>query len=67
MSGLIARRISSHLEEHSSLPAEQNGCHSGSKGSKDQLPVTDLHLEPRLRMREPNLHSPICLHDMVLG
>jgi hypothetical protein len=33
----IDRRISSHLEEHSSSPAELKGYYSGSKGCKDQM------------------------------
>jgi hypothetical protein len=37
LTGIMARRISSHLEEHKLLPAEQKGCHSGSNGCKDQL------------------------------
>jgi hypothetical protein len=37
LTGILARRILSHLEKHSLLPAEQKGCHSGSKGCKDQL------------------------------
>lgn len=35
--GITARRITSHFEEHRLLPAEQRGCHSGSKGCKDQV------------------------------
>jgi len=31
LTGIIAKRISTHLEEQSSLPAEQKGCHPGSK------------------------------------
>jgi hypothetical protein len=31
LTGITARRISVHLEEHNLLPAEQKGCHSGSK------------------------------------
>jgi hypothetical protein len=32
LTGIIAKRISStHLEEQSLLPAEQKGCHTGSK------------------------------------
>jgi hypothetical protein len=37
LTGIIARRISSHLEEHNLLPVEQKGNHSGSRGCKDQL------------------------------
>jgi len=35
-----AKRISTHLEEQSLLPAEQKGCHPGSKGCKDQLMIS---------------------------
>ena len=31
----ISKRISTHLEEQSLLPAEEKGCHPGSKGCKD--------------------------------
>jgi hypothetical protein len=31
----MAKIISSHLEEHNLLPAEQKGCDSGSKGSTE--------------------------------
>jgi len=34
------RRISTHLEEQNILPAEQEGCHPGSKECKDQLMVS---------------------------
>jgi hypothetical protein len=30
LTGIIARRISVHLEEHNLLPAEQKGCNFGS-------------------------------------
>jgi len=36
LTGTIAKRISTHLEEHSLLPAEQTGCNPGSKCCKDQ-------------------------------
>jgi len=39
LTGIIAKRISTHLEEQSLLPPEQKGCHPGSKGCKDQLMV----------------------------
>ena len=35
LTGIIAKRISTHLEEQSLLPAEQKGCHPGSKVCKD--------------------------------
>jgi hypothetical protein len=37
LTGIIAKIISTHLEEQSLLLAEQNGYHPGSKGCKDQL------------------------------
>jgi hypothetical protein len=45
LTGIIARRISVHLEEHNLLPAERKGCHSGSKGCKDQLLISKATLE----------------------
>jgi len=40
LTGIIAKRISTHLEEQSLLSAEQKGCHPGSKGCKDQLMIS---------------------------
>jgi len=40
ITGIIAERISTHLEEQSLIPAEQKGCHSGNKGCKDQLMIS---------------------------
>jgi len=40
LTGIISRRISSYLEEHDILPTEQKGCHSGSKGCRDQLLIS---------------------------
>ena len=40
LTGIIAKRISTHLEEQNLLPAEQRGCHLGSKGCKDQLIIS---------------------------
>jgi len=40
LTGIIAKRISTHLEEQSLLPAEQKGFHPGSKGCKDQLMIS---------------------------
>jgi hypothetical protein len=37
LTGIPARRISTHLEEQDLLPAEQKGCHPGNKGCNDQL------------------------------
>jgi hypothetical protein len=45
LTGIIARQISVHLEENNLLPAEQKGCHSGSKGCKDQLLISKAILE----------------------
>jgi len=40
LTGIIAKRISAHLEEYSLLLVEQTGCHPGSKGCKDQLMIS---------------------------
>ena len=37
LTGKIAKRIPTHLEEQSLLSAEQKGCHHETKGCKDQL------------------------------
>ena len=37
LTGIIAKKISTHLEEQSSLPAEQKECHPGSKRCNNQL------------------------------
>jgi hypothetical protein len=34
LTGITVKRISTHLEEQSLLPAEQNGCHPGSKAAR---------------------------------
>jgi hypothetical protein len=47
LTGIRARRISRHLEE-------QNGCHPGSKGCKDQLIVSNAIYED-CRRRKKNL------------
>jgi hypothetical protein len=54
LTGIIARNISSHLEERSLLSAEQGGCHSGSRGCKDQLLVWKTIFED-YRKRRKNL------------
>jgi hypothetical protein len=54
LTGIIARRISSHLEEHNILPAEPKGNHSGSRGCKDQLLISKEILEDS-KKREKNL------------
>jgi len=35
LTGIMASRISTHLEEQNLLPAEQKGCHPGRNGGKD--------------------------------
>jgi len=55
LTGVIAKRISTHLEELSLLPAEQNGCHPGSKGRKDQSMVSETIYED-CRRRNKNLN-----------
>jgi hypothetical protein len=40
LTGIVARRISTHLDEYNLLPAEQKGCHPGSKECKDQLLIS---------------------------
>jgi hypothetical protein len=52
--GIIAKAISTHLEEQILLPAEQKGCHPGSKGCKDQLMISRAIYED-CRRRNKNL------------
>jgi len=52
--GIIAKRISSYLEEQSLLPVEQKGRHPGSKGCKDQLMISKAIYED-CRRRNKNL------------
>jgi len=54
LTGIIDKRISTHLEEQSLLPAEQKGCHPGSKGCKDQLMISKAIYED-CRRRNKNL------------
>jgi hypothetical protein len=56
LTGIISRRISVHLEEHNLLPAEQKGCHSGSKGCKDELLILKAILEA-CKKRRKNLNT----------
>jgi hypothetical protein len=56
LTGIIARRISVHLEENNLLPAEQKGRHSGSKGCKDQLLILKAILED-CKKRRKNLNT----------
>jgi hypothetical protein len=56
LTGIIARRISSYLEEHGTLPAEQKGCRSGSKGCKDQLLISkEISEDCKKRRRNLNI------------
>jgi hypothetical protein len=55
LTGIITRRNSVHLEEHNLLPAEQKGCHSASKGCKDQLLISKEILED-CKKRRMNLN-----------
>jgi len=54
LTGIIAKRISIHLEEQSLLPAEQKGCHPGSRGCKDQLMISKAKYDD-CRRRNKNL------------
>jgi len=54
LTGIIAKRISTHLEEQSLLPAEQKGCRPGSKRCKDQLMISKTIYED-CRTRNKNL------------
>jgi len=54
LTGITAKRISTHLEEQSLLPPEQKGCHPGSKGCKDQLMISKAIYED-CRRRNKNL------------
>jgi hypothetical protein len=55
LTGIIARRISSYLEEHRILSAEQKGCHPRSKGYKDQLLISKVIFED-CKKRRKNLN-----------
>jgi hypothetical protein len=53
VTGIIDRRNSSHLEEHSLLPAVQKWCHSGSKGCKDIKTIFDDYRKIRKNLSIP--------------
>jgi len=40
VTGIIAKRTSTYLQEQSLLPAEQKGCHPVSKGCKGQVMIS---------------------------
>jgi len=42
---IIARRISTQLEEQNLLPAEQRGCDPGTRWCKDQLMLSKVIYE----------------------
>jgi hypothetical protein len=52
LTATTARRISSHLEEHSLLSAEHRGCHYGSKGCKYQLLISKSTSDDCRKRRE---------------
>ena len=54
LTGIIAKRISIHLEGQSLLPAEQKECHPGNKVCKDQLMISKAVYEDCKR-RKKNL------------
>jgi len=54
LTGIIAKSISTHLEEQSLLPTGQNGCHPGRKDCKDQLMISKEIYED-CRRRKKNL------------
>ena len=56
LTGIIAKRISTQLEEQNLLPAEQEGCQPGSKVCKDQLMVSKAIYE-ECRRRNKNLST----------
>jgi hypothetical protein len=51
---IIARRISIHLEKQNLYPAEQKGCHPGTRGYKDQIMLPKAIYE-NYKMRKKNL------------
>ena len=52
LTGITARRISIYLEERNLFPAEPKGCHTGSKGCKDQLMISKAIYEDCKRRRK---------------
>jgi hypothetical protein len=58
LTGIIAKRISTHLEKQSLLPAEQKGCHPGSKGCKEQLMISKA-IHEDCRRRNKNLSTRV--------
>jgi len=62
----IAIRISTTLEEENFLPAEQKGCHLGSKRCKDQLMISKAIYED-CKMRNRNLSIAYIHYQNVFG
>jgi hypothetical protein len=62
---IIARRVLSHLEDHSLLPAEQKGNHSGSRGCKDQLLISKAIFEDS-KKRKKNLSIAWIMIDLII-
>jgi len=59
LTGIISKRISTHVEEQRLLPAEQKGCHPGSKGCKDQLMISKaIYEDYRRRNKNLTLSTP---------
>jgi hypothetical protein len=52
LTGIIAKRISTHLEQQSLIPEEQKGCKLGSKCCKDQLMISKAIYENYRRMNK---------------
>jgi len=56
LTGKIAKRISTYLEELRLLPAEQKGCHPESKSCKDQLMMLKaIYKDCRRRYKNLNI------------
>jgi len=54
LTGILAKIISTHLEEQSLLLAEPEGCHPRNKGCKDQLMISKAIYED-CRRRNKNI------------
>ena len=66
LTGIRAKRISTHLEEQSLLPAEQKRCQTGSKNFKDQLMISNVIYEDS-RRRNRNLSIALIDYQKALG
>ena len=54
MTGMLAKKMYSHLERENVLPSEQKGCRKGSCGRKDQLHINKIVLRD-CKKRHTNL------------